>query len=116
MAITQASGYAYFSNLFAHKNNHNCFYASVQGTWGQSHSEGTQEYEMTNGREIERRLGEAYAQNLRESAHTQHVQQDCKEIIQASLGVMEHYNKIALAMKGALKTQQPVFATVPNQG
>lgn len=67
----------------------------------------------SNGREVERRLGEAYAQNLKENAYSQHVYQDCKEVIEASLGIMEHYNKIALAMKGALKISQPVPATVP---
>lgn len=67
----------------------------------------------SNAREIERRLGEAYAQNLRESPHNAHVYQDCKEVIQSSLGIMEHYNRIALSMKGVLSQNKPIPATIP---
>jgi len=72
------------------------------------------EYGMTpNAREIERRLGEAYAQNLKESGQAPQVYQDCKEVIQSSLGIMEHYNKISLAMKGILSPNKMVPAMVP---
>lgn len=53
-------------------------------------------------REIERRLGFAYAQTVKESgAVSTNVYKDCQEVIQSSLAVMEHYNKIAMGMKGA---------------
>jgi hypothetical protein len=66
-----------------------------------------------NGREIERRLGEAYAQNLKENPHAAHIHEDCKEVIQASLGILEHYNKVALAMKGVLNPNKPLLAPAP---
>ncbi|WP_373531970.1 hypothetical protein [Vampirovibrio sp.] len=59
-------------------------------------------------REIERRLGEAYAQNLRDNPSTESIYKDCKETIQSSLSVLEHYNKIALAMKGVIAQERPV--------
>jgi hypothetical protein len=62
---------------------------------------------MSNSRDIERRLGQQYAQLLKESKHNQSVYSDCKEVIQASLSFMEHYNRLALA----LKTKIPAQAT-----
>lgn len=68
-----------------------------------------------NAREIERRLGEAYAQHLKENPNADSVYKDCKETIQSSLGVLEHYNKISLAMKGVFGKNQRIAvpATVP---
>ena len=72
---------------------------------------------MAAHREIERRLGEAYAQHLKENTATAGVYQEAKEVIQSSLSVLEHYNKISLAMKGAFgkgqKMPAPAMATVP---
>ncbi len=68
-------------------------------------------------REIERRLGEAYAELLRQNPNAENPYRDCKEVIQSSLGVLDHYNRIALAMKGAFSPKRRVFATanVPTQ-
>ncbi|WMU93335.1 hypothetical protein EMOOHJMP_00141 [Microcystis phage MaAM05] len=68
-------------------------------------------------REIERRLGEAYAEMLRQNPHADNPYRDCKEVIQSSLGVLDHYNRIALAMKGAFSPKRRAFATanVPTQ-
>ncbi len=73
---------------------------------------------MTAHREIERRLGEAYAQHLKENSPTSGAYQDAKEVIQSSLSVLEHYNKISLAMKGVFgkgnRAPVPAMATVPT--
>lgn len=68
-------------------------------------------------REIERRLGEAYAEMLRQNPHAENPYKDCKEVIQSSLGVLEHYNRIALAMKGTFQRKRPAFvpASVAHQ-
>jgi hypothetical protein len=68
-----------------------------------------------NAREIERRLGEAYAQELKSNPNAESLYKDCKETIQSSLGILEHYNKIALTMKGVLgkENQRLAPATVP---
>ncbi|HWU43681.1 MAG TPA: hypothetical protein VN132_09595 [Bdellovibrio sp.] len=52
-----------------------------------------------NPRDIERALGQQYAQLLKESPASSSVYNDCKEVIQASLGVMEHYNRLSLALQ-----------------
>ncbi|HEY9745880.1 MAG TPA: hypothetical protein V6C99_06645 [Oculatellaceae cyanobacterium] len=50
-------------------------------------------------KELERRLGLQYAQVLKESPAQAHLRQDCKEAIDASLRIMEYYNRIALSMQ-----------------
>lgn len=47
--------------------------------------------------ELERRLGQQYAQVLRDTRHTG-VYQDCEEVIHTSLGIMEYYNRISMAL------------------
>jgi hypothetical protein len=44
-------------------------------------------------------LGLQYAQVLKESPAQAHLRQDCKEAIDASLRIMEYYNRIALSMQ-----------------
>lgn len=68
-----------------------------------------------DAREIERRLGQAYAQSLKENPGAESIYKDCKDTIQSSLGILEHYNKIALTMKGVLgkENRRLVPATVP---
>lgn len=58
-------------------------------------------------RDIERQLGQQYAQLLKENGKNTSVYNDCKEVIEASLSVMEHYNRLALA----LKNKMPARAT-----
>lgn len=50
-------------------------------------------------KEIEKRLGLQYAQLLKESPQTAAIYKDCQEVIQTSLSIMEHYNKISMALK-----------------
>lgn len=51
--------------------------------------------------ELERKLGQQYAQLLKESRVDASVYKDCKEAIDASLGIMEYYNRIALNLRNA---------------
>lgn len=67
---------------------------------------------MSNGRDIERRLGQQYAQLLKESKQNQSVYNDCKEVIQASLSIMEHYNRLALALQNKRLAQATANAFV----
>lgn len=67
-----------------------------------------------DAREIERRLGQAYAQHLKENAPTGTVYREAQEVIQSSLSVMEHYNKISLAMQGVLGKNKRILATQSN--
>ena len=53
-------------------------------------------------KEIARRLGLQYAQVLKDTPANPAVYQDCKEVIHASLQVMDHYNRIAIAIKSKL--------------
>ena len=53
-------------------------------------------------KEIERKLGLQYAEMLKENPHAQDVYRDCQAVIENSLQVMEHYNRIAITMKNAL--------------
>jgi hypothetical protein len=46
--------------------------------------------------EVERRLGEQYANALKENPQFASVYKDCKDVIEASLSVMDHYNRMAL--------------------
>ncbi|MCE3235350.1 MAG: hypothetical protein K0Q50_1530 [Vampirovibrio sp.] len=50
-------------------------------------------------KEIEKRLGLQYAQLLKESPQTAAIYKDCQEVIHTSLSIMEHYNKISMAIK-----------------
>jgi len=50
-------------------------------------------------KEIERRLGLQYAQVLKENASTASVYRDCEEVIQGALTLLDHYNRVAVAMK-----------------
>ncbi len=50
-------------------------------------------------KEIERMLGEQYADVLQRNPNAQAVAKDCKEVIDASLAAMEHYNKMAMALR-----------------
>lgn len=60
-----------------------------------------------SAKELERKLGLQYAQVLKESRSE--VYRDCKEAIDASLGIMEYYNRIAMAMQ-VNKTNVRTFA------
>jgi hypothetical protein len=53
-------------------------------------------------KEMERRLGLQYAQLLKDTPASSTVYRDCQEVIEASLTVMEHYNRISLALKSKL--------------
>lgn len=61
-------------------------------------------------KEMERRLGIQYAQLLKESPQTAAIYKDYQEAIHASLNVMEHYNKISLALKSKLPTKRSANA------
>ncbi len=63
---------------------------------------------MNKGRNIERQLGMQYAQLLKDTKQNPAVYNDCKEVIQASLSVMEHYNRLAMALK--IKPMVPAHA------
>jgi len=60
---------------------------------------------MSKGRDIEKRLGQQYAQLLKESTHNPAVYSDCKEVIQASLSFMEHYNRLSLAIQNKIPSK-----------
>lgn len=53
-------------------------------------------------KEIERRLGMQYAQLLKDTPNNAAIHRECQEVIQASLTVMEHYNRISMAIKSKL--------------
>ena len=53
-------------------------------------------------KEMERRLGMQYAQLLKDTPQNSTVHRECQEVIEASLSVMEHYNRISLAIKSRL--------------
>jgi len=59
-----------------------------------------------NNRDVERRLGQQYAQMLKECSHNPSVYADCKDVINASLNVMEHYNRLSLAIKQKMTKPQ----------
>jgi hypothetical protein len=44
-------------------------------------------------------LGEQYADVLQRNPNAQGVARDCKEVIDASLAAMEHYNRMAMALR-----------------
>jgi hypothetical protein len=52
-----------------------------------------------SAKELERKLGLQYSQVLKESRSEVPLYRDCKEAIDASLGIMEYYNRIAVAMQ-----------------
>lgn len=53
-----------------------------------------------SAKELERKLGLQYSQVLKENHSQVPLYKDCKEAIDASLGIMEYYNRIAMAMQG----------------
>jgi hypothetical protein len=53
-----------------------------------------------SAKELERKLGLQYSQVLKESRSEVPLYRDCKEAIEASLGIMEYYNRIAMVIKG----------------
>lgn len=52
-----------------------------------------------SAKELERKLGLQYSQVLKENRSEVPLYRDCKEAIDASLGIMEYYNRIAMAMQ-----------------
>jgi hypothetical protein len=63
-----------------------------------------------NNRDVEKKLGQQYAQLLKESAKNPTVYQDCKEVIQISLSIMEHYNRLGLMLNDMVNQKSPSFA------
>jgi hypothetical protein len=63
-------------------------------------------------KEMERRLGMQYAQLLKDTPQNTTVHRECQEVIEASLNIMEHYNRISLAIKNRLpnKNNAGVFS------
>jgi hypothetical protein len=51
------------------------------------------------GRDYDKQFGQRYAQLLKESSQSPAVYKDCKEVIEASLSFMEHYNRLSLAIQ-----------------
>ena len=49
--------------------------------------------------EVEQRLGMQYAQTLRDNAQFVSVREDCSEIINGTLNLLEHYNKVTMAIR-----------------
>jgi hypothetical protein len=54
---------------------------------------------MSKGSDYDRQFGQRYAQLLKESSQSPTVYRDCKEVIEASLNFMEHYNRLSLAIQ-----------------
>jgi hypothetical protein len=52
-----------------------------------------------NPQDIERRLGQQYAQVLKENAQFRAVYKDCQDVIETSLNLLDHYNRVAMAIK-----------------
>lgn len=63
---------------------------------------------MSNA-EIQQYLGAQYAEMLKENKETAAIYKDCEEIIQGSLTLLEHYNKIRLGL--SQKTTQRVLGS-----
>lgn len=57
---------------------------------------------MKHSRDTDRQFGLWYSQVLKESSHNPAVYTDCKEVIQASLNFMEHYNRLSLAIQNKI--------------
>lgn len=49
--------------------------------------------------EVEQWLGRQYAEVLRENPQVVSVRQECAEIINGTLQLLEHYNKVAMVMQ-----------------
>lgn len=62
--------------------------------------------ETLTSKEIERRLGEQYAQALQDNPQFASVYKDSADVIRTSLSIMEHYNKMALNLKSRLPNKQ----------
>lgn len=56
--------------------------------------------------EVERQLGARYAETLRNNPHFVSVQQDCQDVINTSLDLLEHYNKVTMAVKSKTSSKQ----------
>ena len=64
-----------------------------------------------NGADINRLLGQRYAQMLKETPAASAVHEDCEEVIRGSLALLEHYNKIRLALRRS--ERRPMLLRVP---
>lgn len=53
-----------------------------------------------DNREIERILGQQYAQLLKENRDTS-LYRDSQEVVKGSLDLLEHYNKISMLIRGS---------------
>jgi hypothetical protein len=67
-------------------------------------------------REVERLLGEQYAEVLARNAQTQAINQECKEVINTSLALMEHASRVSLTLRSwARRPPQPATAQATVQ-
>ncbi len=57
-------------------------------------------------REVERRLGQQYAQTLKDNLQFASTYRDCEDVIQTSLNLMEHYNKVTIALRNRTSSRQ----------
>jgi hypothetical protein len=55
-----------------------------------------------SAQEMERLLGQQYAQALAQNPHAHSLREDCEAVINDSLNLLEHYNKVALFMRTKL--------------
>ncbi len=67
------------------------------GNPGQPRGGGRDIKSMSN-RDIERMLGQQYAQMVRDTSHGG-AYQDCQEVIRAGMDMLDKYNRIALQLK-----------------
>ncbi len=65
-----------------------------------------QQQQKLPAKEIEKRLGVQYAQLLKDTPQASAVYKDCQQVIETSLNIMEHYNKISLAIKRKLPAKK----------
>ncbi len=56
------------------------------------------QHKLSN-KEIEQMLGQRYAQLIKETPGMASVYRDCEEVIQGSLALLEHYNKVTISLK-----------------
>jgi hypothetical protein len=61
-------------------------------------------------KEVERRLGEQYAQALKDNPQFTDVYKDCEGVIHSTLSVMEHYNRVTLAIQSMERRRGGAFA------
>lgn len=65
-----------------------------------------QQQKLPPAKEIEKRLGVQYAQLLKDTPQAAAVYKDCQQVIETSLNIMEHYNKISLAIKSRMPARK----------